>query len=97
MIIRVPTEREERVRDLVRCRETLQRECLKSRHYILKFFARRGLVFREGKNWTVKHFAWLRVIQRDVVLEAVGQMAFGEYRALLDYKLGRAGSTSPVT
>lgn len=87
--IRVPTEREERVRDLVRCRETLQRECLRSRHYILKFLARRGLVYREGQNWTGKHFAWLREIQRDGVLEAEDRVAFGEYLALLDYKLGR--------
>ncbi|MXV96137.1 MAG: IS110 family transposase [Gemmatimonadetes bacterium] len=63
--IRVPTEREERVRDLVRCRGTFQREILKSRHYILKFLARRGLVYRQGKNWTGKHWAWLRAIQRD--------------------------------
>ena len=47
MTIRVPTEREERVRDLVRCREEFQREALKSRHYILKYLARRGLVYRE--------------------------------------------------
>ena len=32
---------EERVRDLVRCREVLQREALRSRHYVLKFLARR--------------------------------------------------------
>ena len=87
--IRVPAEREERVRDLVRCRETLQREALQSRHYILKFLARRDLVYREGRNWTVKHFAWLRAIQRDGVLEVEDQVAFGEYLALLDYKLGR--------
>ena len=76
--IRVPTEREERVRDLVRCRETLQRECLRSRHHILKFLARRDLVYREGQNWTVRHFAWLRAIQRDGVLEAEDQVVFGE-------------------
>lgn len=35
--IRIPSEAEERVRDVVRCRETLQREVVKSRHYILKF------------------------------------------------------------
>jgi hypothetical protein len=35
-VVRVPTEAEERVRDLVRCRETFQREILKSRHYLLK-------------------------------------------------------------
>lgn len=33
--IRIPSEAEERVRDVVRCRETLQREAVKSRHYIL--------------------------------------------------------------
>ncbi len=87
--IRVPTEREERVRDLVRCREAFQREALKSRHYILKFLARRGLVYREGHNWTGKHFAWLRAIQRDAVLETEDQVVFGEYLALLDYKLDR--------
>ena len=49
--VRIPSETEERVRDVVRCRETFQREILKSRHYILKFLARRGLVFRDGTNW----------------------------------------------
>ena len=68
--IRVPTEREERVRDVVRCGETFQREILKSRHYILKFLARRGLVYREGQNWTGKHLAWLGTIRSGAVLEA---------------------------
>ncbi|MGH8509874.1 MAG: IS110 family transposase, partial [Gammaproteobacteria bacterium] len=58
--IRIPSEAEERVRDLVRCRETLQREVLKSRHYILKFLARRGLVYRDGTNWSTAHYHWLR-------------------------------------
>jgi transposase len=34
--LRIPSEADERVRDVVRCRETFQREILKSRHYILK-------------------------------------------------------------
>lgn len=87
--VRVPTEREERVRDLVRCREVFQREALRSRHYILKFLTRRGLVYREGQNWTGKHFAWLRAIQRDAVLETEDRVAFGEYLAMLDYRLDR--------
>src|SRR5258708_3541027 len=41
--VRIPSEADERVRDVVRCRETFQREILKSRHYILKFLAPRGL------------------------------------------------------
>jgi len=87
--IRIPTEAEERVRDLVRCRETFQREALKSRHYILKFLRRRGLVYREGRNWTHKHFAWLRGLLADGVLEGEDQEVFREYLALLDYKLAR--------
>ena len=62
--IHVPTEAEERVRDLVRCRETFQKEILSSRHYILKFLCRRGLVFREGQNWTNRHMSWLRDLLR---------------------------------
>ena len=48
--VRIPTEAEERIRDVVRCRETFQREILKSRHYILKFLARRGFVYREASR-----------------------------------------------
>lgn len=87
--IRIPTEQEEPVRDLVRCRETFQREALKSCHYILRFLARRGLVYRAGRNWTEKHFVWLRAIQRDGVLETEDRVIFGEYMALLEYKLDR--------
>lgn len=32
--VRIPREADERVRDVVRCRETFQREILKSRHYL---------------------------------------------------------------
>ena len=53
--VRIPSEAEERVRDVVRCRETFQREILKSRHYILKFLARRGFVYRDGTNWCTPH------------------------------------------
>lgn len=87
--IRIPTEAEERVRDLVRCRETFQREILSSRHYILKFLRRRGLVFRQGQNWTHKHFGWLRGLLVDGVLEEEDRMVFSEYMALLEYKLSR--------
>lgn len=50
VLINVPTEEDERVRDLVRCRETFQREIIKSRHYILKFMRRRGFIYRDGKT-----------------------------------------------
>jgi transposase len=89
--IRIPTATEERVRDLVRCRETLQREILQSRHYVLKFLARRDRVYRGGVNWTQRHWTWLRQCQADAGLAAEDQIVLGEYLGLLEYKLQRRG------
>lgn len=88
--VRIPSELEERVRDVVRCRETFQHEILKSRHYILKFLARRGFVYREGENWSLKHLAWLRTLAAvSTPLAREDALVFGEYLSLLDYKIGR--------
>src|SRR6266545_4135701 len=89
-IVRIPTEAEERVRDIVRCRETFQREILKSRHYILKFLARRGFVYREGTNWCTPHLRWLQHLTTEQSpLAAADRLVFREYHALLMYKLQR--------
>jgi transposase len=88
--VRIPSEADERVRDVVRCRETFQREILKSRHYILKFLARRGFVFREGTNWCTPHLQWLQHLTTDGSPLAVeDRLVFREYHALLMYKLQR--------
>lgn len=88
--VRIPAVAEERVRDVVRCRETFQREILKSRHYILKFLARRGFVYRDGKNWGAKHLVWLRTLAAvRSPLAGEDAMVFREYFALLEYKLTR--------
>ena len=88
--VRIPSEAEERVRDVVRCRETFQREILKSRHYILKFLARRGLVFRDGTNWCTPHLRWLQHLTTEQSpLAAADRLVFREYHALLEYKLQR--------
>ena len=87
--IRIPTAAEERVRDLVRCRQCFQREILRSRHYVTKFLARRGFVYREGTNWTQRHRAWLQELLREKLLEAEDRWVFSEYLALLDYKVSR--------
>ena len=88
--IRIPTEAEERVRDVVRCRETFQREILKSRHYILKFLARRGFVYRDGTNWSQAHYHWLRQLSHPTSpLAPEDRRVFGEYLGLLEYELSR--------
>lgn len=74
----------------MRCRETFQREILKSRHYILKFLARRGLVFREGTNWCTPHLRWLQHLTTEQSpLAPADRLVFREYHALLEYKLQR--------
>jgi transposase len=88
-LIHIPTEAEEQVRDLVRCRETFQREILKSRHYILKFLRRRGFVFRGGTNWTQRHFVWIRQLLQPGTLSTEDRLVLSEYLALLEYKISR--------
>ena len=92
--VRIPSVAEERVRDVVRCRETFQREILKSLHYILKFLARRGFVYRDGTNWyylwCTPHLRWLEHLASEgSPLAPADRLVFREYHALLAYKLQR--------
>ena len=88
--VRIPSEADERVRDVVRCRGIFQREILKSRHYILKFLATRGFVFREGTNWCTPHLKWLQHLTTEgSPLAAHDRLVYREFHALLMYKLSR--------
>ncbi|HEY4215546.1 MAG TPA: IS110 family transposase [Gemmatimonadaceae bacterium] len=88
--VRIPSEVDERVRDVVRCRESFQREILKSRHYIRKFLARRGFVYREGTNWCTPHLRWSQHLTTEQSpLAPADRLVFREYHALLEYKLQR--------
>lgn len=87
--IRIPTATEEQVREVVRCRETVQREILRSRHYLLKLLFRRGFIYHDGTHWTQRHFAWLRTLRHSGALTDGDAVAFDEYLALLEYKLER--------
>jgi len=88
--IRIPSEAEERVRDVVRRRETLQREVVKFRYYILKFLARRGYIYRAGVHWRLAHYTWLRQLTGVTLpLAPEDRIVFEEYFALLEYKLPR--------
>lgn len=84
--VRIPTETEERVRDLVRCRGTFQRELLRARHYVLKFLTRRGLRFTTGKcHWTKAHHAWLDGLVPTGLLRDEDATTFLEYHELMRF------------
>lgn len=64
--IRVPTRNEEADRDLIRAREDVLSERLRSRHRLSKFLLRQGLVCRESKSWGKRHREWLMGLRFDL-------------------------------
>jgi transposase len=83
--IRVPSEGDESLRSLVRCRETFAKEARQSQQYILKFLRLRGLVWTGKSNWTQEHWRWLRTLD----FNGYDQTVWREYLTLLEYKLSR--------
>jgi len=84
--IRVPTEEEESVRDLMRCREDLVEDLTRERHRLLKFLLRHGRAWREGRNWTDRHWVWLRAQRFE---DAHARRTFEEYLAQVDFTVDR--------
>jgi transposase len=84
--IRVPTDAEEALRDLIRCREDAREDVLRQRHHVLKFLLRHGRIFHETKHWTRAHWIWLRAQRFDAPL---AQIVFTDYLTTLDKGLAR--------
>jgi transposase len=89
VLIAIPTEAEERTRDLVRCRTTFQRTLHRARQYVLKFCTRRGLRYAPAGttacHWTKAHRAWLEARRTDAALGDEDRTILGEYLALMQY------------
>jgi len=58
--IRVPTEDEEAVRDLIRARDDVRRDLMSARHRLSKFLIRHGRIYSQGAKWTQRHWHWIR-------------------------------------
>jgi transposase len=84
--VRVPTPADERVRDLVRCRQQLQRALLRARHQLRTFLVRRGFVYRRVA-WTQAHGDWLSQVLR--TLPPQDYLVASEYRAHAEYLQAR--------
>jgi transposase len=83
--VRVPSEREEQDRELVRCREVLKRELHRSKQYVGKLLLCRGVRFPgPGKSWSQAYRRWLRRLE----LGGHDQDALRAHLALLDTKQG---------
>jgi transposase len=57
--VRVPGDEEEALRDLVRAREAVRVDLMRSRHRLSKLLLRHGIRFEDGAAWTQRHRDWL--------------------------------------
>jgi transposase len=56
----VPSVEQEAARDLVRAREDVRGDLMRSRHRLSKLLLRNGIVYTGGRPWTGAHDTWLR-------------------------------------
>jgi len=80
--VAVPGEDQEAIRDLLRARESVVKQVRAARHQLGKFLLRHERIFRETKNWSQKHRAW---IARQEFKHAATRKTFEHYRTPLVY------------
>jgi transposase len=76
----VPSEEEERFRDLVRCIDDARKDLMRSRHRLSKFLLRHGLRF-PGRAWTQPHGRWLRGLAFE---DPLSRVTFIDYCAAVE-------------
>jgi transposase len=64
--VRPPTPQIEALRTLTHTREAMREDVVRARHRVLKLCLARGLVYRDGMNWSAKHLAWLRKLEMPI-------------------------------
>lgn len=84
-----PTEDEEAVRDLCRCREDAQQDLVRARHRLGKFLLRRGLAFRDGWNWSQQHRYWLHALRFE---RPADQVVFEDYILAVEQQEARVAA-----
>ena len=100
--VRVPGDEEEALRDLVRARDAVRMDLMRSRHRLSKLLLRHGHRFDEGPAWTQRHRAWVAQVQlpypaaQDTLIDAVGAIdALAHRREILERAIVAMLPTSP--
>jgi transposase len=84
--IHVPTEAEEAVRDLLRCREDIGTDLLRAKHRLSKFLLRHGRRCPATKPWSKRFWGWLAVQRWPL---AALEQTFLSYRRAIDDLIAR--------
>jgi len=98
-----PSETDEALRDLCRCRDDVRVDLLRARHRLTKFLLRRHLIYRQTKHhWGTRHMQWLEELRFD---DAMSQATFDSYflavqqleerQCQLDAELAKFGAQEP--
>jgi transposase len=98
-----PSESDEALRDLCRCRDDVRDDLMRARHRLSKFLLRRHCVFTGSKrHWGTRHLHWLEQLRFD---DAASQATFDSYflaiqqieerMARLDAQLTAFGAEEP--
>ncbi|MFH1855948.1 MAG: hypothetical protein ABH836_01810 [Candidatus Omnitrophota bacterium] len=82
--VQVPSPEDEADRSVVRLREQIRKEVHQSKQYILKFLQVRGLRYQGAKNWTQKHWDYVRKIKFESIEE---EFTYRRYIEMLEYKM----------
>jgi transposase len=83
----IPTEEQEQLRDLVRCREDLRSDLMRARHRLATFLLRRERYFPgPGERWTLKHRHWLSQQRFD---DPASRVPYADYLHAHDVLLAR--------
>jgi transposase len=85
-VVRPPTEAEEAVRDLCRCREDAKHDETRARNRLMKFLLRQGRIYGDGCAWTQRYERWLRSQRFDNPVE---QAVFDEYLLVVEQRQER--------
>jgi transposase len=72
-----PSETDEALRDLCRCRDDVRVDLLRARHRLSKFLLRRHLIYRQTKHhWGTRQLQWLEALRFD---DAMSRATFDSY------------------
>jgi len=63
--VRVPDEREEAIRDVLRARDDARQDLMRTRQRLSKFLLRHGIVYPGKTTWNTVHLGWLRRLEFD--------------------------------
>ena len=88
-----PTEEEESVRELCRCREAAKRAQTRAQHQLSKFLLRHGRIYSQGRAWTQKHARWLRSLKFE---HAMNQRVFTDYLEEVAHRAERVKALDQV-